>query len=248
MTRHQREALWVRTHRDEDYRNVWSLTDDPAARDRFVAELASQRVATPIRDVLVPGCGSRVALQNDIATKVPGVRRVLCTDYQGVIDVARERSNDSRVEYAARDSTDLGWCESWDAVVVCNSIVSESDQENRAILASCREALRPGGILVGFFPTIMCALDIAYRGMPELHELIDPRRCVFHETKQGIWQVFYSPLMMRLILIEAGFILERLEIFFCDSDFAIRQNREYYGIQDPDLPIYEMFVVARKGR
>jgi len=49
-----------------------------------------------------------------------------------------------------------------------------------------------------------------------------------------------------MLLNEAGFARDRVELYFCDSDYFTDHSSKYYGIDDPNLPIYEHFVVAHK--
>ena len=116
----------------------------------------------------------------------------------------------------------LGFEEQWDVVVNVNGILSERDEENRDILDSCFRALKPGGVLLGMFPTIFSAPYISYvDNDPDWLEVVDLERSAYYEDKQKLWQIFYTPLRLRRVLIESGFKLKKMEIFFCDSDYFL---------------------------
>ena len=84
-----RQRYWEHTHAIENYETVWSLTDDIEVRDKIIDELSNLK---NISKILIPGCGSKVLLQNDIAKRFPQ-SLIICSDYQGVIDVAKKRQN-----------------------------------------------------------------------------------------------------------------------------------------------------------
>jgi len=50
-------------------------------------------------------------------------------------------------------------------------------------------------------------------------------------------------------LQEAGFDVDRrtgISSYFLDSAFFMEQAKDMYGFDDPDLPLYENFVIAQK--
>lgn len=243
LTTSERRRMWEELHERGDYKDVFSVTEDETFRRKILDVLSGHG---NVRSVLVPGCGSRVFLQRDLA-QITSIEEICCTDFERVVDIAAQQLSHPKVTYMAKDSADLGYRNRWDAVVVVNSVLSESDAENRAMMFSFYEALRPGGILVGYFPTIFCAVDIdAVDPSAGLGSRIDLKRSRIHEKKQGMDQIFYTPLRLRLVLREAGYRLGRMEVAFCDSDFFIMQGAQYYGFTDPDAVVYELFVVAKK--
>ena len=70
----------------------------------------------------------------------------------------------------------------------------------------------------------------------------DNKDDLFDIMRQG--QLFYSPLLLRHVLQQAGFGIETFELFFCDSDNFKSQSRQLYGIFDTDIVLYEFFVKA----
>ena len=238
-----RKKYWEHTHAVENYETVWSLTDDIEVREKIIDALSSYE---DISKILIPGCGSKVLLQNEIADRFPK-SLIVCSDYQGVIDIAKKKESRENIGYMALDSTNLGFENEWDVVIIVNSILSESHIENRDILKSCYRALKQDGVLLGFFPTIFASVDIAYLESEENMSLsIDLTKSSFYEKKQKIWQIFYTPLRLRYLLKEVNFIRDKMEIFFCDSEYFTAHSKEYYGIEDVDLPVYELFVIAYK--
>ena len=249
LTGAQRKAVWEERHAS-GYSNVYSMTDDPELRARIVSELS----ALPAHaDILVPGCGSKGLLEKDIAAKVPGCRHVLCTDFAKVAAIPAENNRNPVIEYKGLDSAKLGLKEQFDAIVIVNSVLSDNDAENRKIIASCYDALKPGGRLIGFFPTIFWSLDLALTSKsPEWRQYyedhVDLDTFSEGEKESPDAQIFYSPLLLNLILKEAGFEKRRQENYFLDSDFFTKQGKEMYDIDDPDLAAYELFVTAEKPK
>lgn len=241
MSKNGRRKYWENIHRQHNYENVFSITEDAGVRNRIKRVLLDN-----VRSVLIPGCGSQVFLQKDLVNQY-NIKRIVCTDYKAVVEMAQKRFAHKKISYLAKDSTKLAFRNKFDAVVIVNSAVSESDAENRKMLRSCWRSLKKGGALVGYFPTIFCAVDIG---------LIDPQtgimkrvcleKSMFYEEKQKQHQIFYTPLRLRCILKEAGFKLGRMEICFFDSKYFQKEGSNYYGLGDKDLVIYGLFVVATK--
>jgi len=240
----ERRQYWETTHAEENYETVWSMTEDPDVRNKLTREI---QAIDRYEKILVPGCGSKTVLEQQFAERLSDVREICCTDYPGVVEVARRHCQHEKIRYEARDLRHLNFDREWDIVAIVNSVLSESDAENRQILKSCFEALAPGGALVGMFPTIFAPIDIAYlEKTRDRLQYVDLERSSLYETKQKIWQIFYTPLRLRQILKEAGYRLEKMEIFFCDSPYFLEHSRQYYGMDDPDNVIYEFSIVARK--
>jgi SAM-dependent methyltransferase len=241
----ERRRYWEKLHSSDNYRDVWSLTDAPEVRNTVCQDLAKVQ---PCRQVLIPGCGSKTLLQNQIAESFPELHSIVCTDYEGVVATAASQPNHKKIVYKAKDSASVDWQQHFDSVIIVNSVISESDRENRAILRACRQALRPGGCLIGFFPTSLCTLDLGYLEQgPErkrILERVNPERSTVYETNQGITQIFYTPLRLRYLLKNSGFSLDRMQVFFCDSDYFVDATYCHYKMGDRDKVIYELFVVA----
>jgi SAM-dependent methyltransferase len=238
------ERYWTSEHRDNDYMNVISLTDDEGVRDRITESLAACKATR----VLVPGAGSRTSLEEHLVSHLPDLDRLTCTDFHDVIELARAAFPHDAVEYRAADSTDLPWQDEFDAAVVVNSILSGSDRENRRMLSSIHRALHPGGLLLGFFPTVFASLDIALiSNDEERRATIDLERSTKYEPAQDDHQIFYTPLRLRMILREAGFEIVSMEVYFLISDHFRSEDGEWseFTIEDEDLAIYEHYVLAR---
>ncbi len=240
----ERQAYWENTHVAENYETVWSMTEDPVLRHKLTAEIRSH---SKHEKILIPGCGSRTVLERHFIESLADISAIYCTDYPGVIEVAAGYYQHAKVHYEARDSQDLGFETEFDVVVIVNSVLSESDAENRAILRSCYRSLKTGGVLIGLFPTIFAAVDIAYlEPSRQRLECVDLERSALYETQQNLWQIFYTPLRLRQIIKEAGYHLDKTEIFFCDSPYFLEHSKQYYGLEDPDNVVYELLVVAQK--
>ena len=125
-------------------------------------------------------------------------------------------------------------------------MLSDSDMENRTLLRRFREALPSGGALAGFFASIHAPLEMGYLQHDRaMLTQVDVAECRFTERLQGLTQIFYSPLRWRMILKEAGFRLDRMEVVFLDSPELAQQARDYYSLgDDPDVMAWELFVEA----
>jgi len=195
---------------------------------------------------MVLGCGSRTELQRDLAANAE-VEEVCCIDYPEVIEIAKREFSDPKVKYQASNLANLGLTCEYEAIVNVMSIVSENDIENRDILASSYEALKYNGIFIGFFPTIICPLEISLIDQERISaNRIDLPRNTFFESHQGLNQIFYMPLRLRRIIKETGFQLHKMEIYFYESKYALEQATTHYSLSDEDMLIYGLYVVAYK--
>src|SRR4029079_19134286 len=96
---------------------------------------------------------------------------------------------------------------------------SGTPHDNRAMLKSVHAALKPNGLLVGLFPRIFAPADIGFceereRWRLELVDLSNSRYCFYEFAKTT--HILYTPLRLRAILHEAGFVAPSMEIFFCE--------------------------------
>jgi SAM-dependent methyltransferase len=244
MSQQARQYYWENIHH-EDYENVWSISEDKKLLDKIIYGLKS---LDKISRVLIIGCGSKVCLQNTLVQELEAIEEILCVDFPKVIKIASQKTNHSKVKYQSFDLTNLPWKNEWDVVININAILSENHTENSIILKNCYKSLKSGGFFLGFFPTIFCALDIAYLEYDSSRKKsIDCERSSFFEERQGIWQIFYTPLRLRKLLVENNFSIKVFEFFFFDSEYAKKHSNEYYNIQDPDLLIYEHYVLLEKA-
>lgn len=239
------DEYWTAVHRDNDYGNVCSLTDDDVLRNHLVSLVDKGGGGS----VLIPGCGSRTALQNAIA-ETPSVERVVCSDFQAVVDIAKDGANHAKIEYVGSRTELLPYEDEFDFVVIVNSILSASDRANREQLEACGRALKNGGHLIGFFPTIFAALDLAVLGEdPIRRSHIDLENSTKYEPAQDAYQVFYTPLRLRLAIREAKLRLEEMSVYFLDSPYFVHHGKTWreYVYDDDTLVVYELFVKAQKA-
>jgi len=239
---------WELKHGQLHFENVYSVTSDPAFRAKVI-DLLRELIdpLAPCR-VLVPGCGVRALLERDLVTSIPAWS-VLATDYPEVARTAAELLMHPRVVYCGKDTRTLELEPEFDAAVVINSILSGSDRDNRAMLRSVFEAIRPAGFLIGLFPTIFAAADVGFceereRWRLELVDLLHSRYC-YDEHAQAT-HILYTPLRLRAILREAGFTMVHMELFFCDSPCLREEAARVYGLEGGDAVLYELLVTCRK--
>ena len=235
------ERYWQDVHED-NYDTVFSVTQDGALLGQILDVVARDTT----RDILIPGCGTRTHLQQALLDRFgPSIETIICTDFEPVVSLARPRLSSPQVEFVGCPTQELAFEEVFSVAIVVNSVVSADDALNRAMLGRISAGLRSGGRLIGLFPTIFTDIDLLSLGHDN-QPVIDVRRNLIFESVQGVWQLAYSPLRLRLILKEAGLQLSDMRIVFLDSEEFLKQGREYYGIVDPDLPIWQLLVEARK--
>ena len=235
-----RAGYWEDVHAGQDYDNVYSLTEDEGLRLKIVGDL---RKAGP-RRILIPGCGRRVELQRAVIEQLEDVE-IVCVDFPGVVEMAEARFAHPQLKYVGSDINTYASDVPFDAVVHVTSVVSELDSENRHILKATSELLRPGGLMIGVFPTVFAMLDVSLvTGETWRSNNIDLPSSSYEEPKQGVRQIFYTPLRLRRILIESGVTLEEMTIFFNDSEHLRLEGAKQYNLHDEDAVLYHLYCVA----
>ena len=240
---------WESRHGRLHFENVYSVTEDPELRARIMELLTGALDPVAPCRILVPGCGARALLERDLVTSVLAWS-ILATDYPGVVRAAAKQLQHPRVAYCGRDTRALDLESEYDAAVVINAILSDSDVDNRAMLRSVHAAIRPSGLFVGLFPTIFAPADIGFceereRWRLELVDLLHSRYCF--DEHVGATHILYTPLRLRAILREAGFTAVRMEVFFCESPCLREEAARVYGLEGGDAVIYELLVTCRKA-
>lgn len=247
MSEREREEYWTREHGNDEFNdNVWGINDDK----RFLSKITAELNGFPRRkSILIPGCGSRNELQNHLAENASGVERIVCCDFEKIVEIPRAKNRSEKISYEAKNSTRLGYEGEFDIVLVVNSLISESDEENRDIVRSCSAALAADGVFVAIVPTINAAVEIATldKSKKQWLEFIDAEKFSIYEPNQKLWQTFYPPIMLRRILRETGLKTAKMEVMFFDSPEMLEKSKRHYGIEEEDVVIYELFVVAQKA-
>ncbi len=245
-TKSETEAYWSNVYDNHDYENVWSVTNDPVFNNYVVQKLTSLNISGSLA---IPGCGSKSILENTIAEKCPQITEIIGTDFQRVIAHAAKNSLNPKINYKAIDTENLPQEHKnyFSAGVVVNSILSDSDAENRKMIQAIFESLKPGGYLLGFFPTVFASVDLAYlEKTRDRLDLVNIQNSTIYEPKQNATQIFYTPLRLRSILKNTGYDIVSFEIYFCDSEHFIAESKDHYSLEDEDLVIYEHFVICQK--
>lgn len=232
---------WAKVHKD-DYESVFSVTQDRA----LLAQILKIVSREPAADILIPGCGTHTHLQRALLEQPDqAISSLVCTDFDQVVSLVRPRLQSPLVQFLGRPTQDLEFESAFDVALVINSVVSANDALNRAMIKRIVAALKTGGRLIGLFPTVFTDIDLLSLGHNN-QPVIDTRRNLIFESTQGVWQLAYSPLRLRLILREAGLEISEMRIVFLESDEFLEQAREHYGITDPDLAVWELLVEAHK--
>jgi SAM-dependent methyltransferase len=235
---------WVSEHADNDYTNVFSVGEDSSVR-RLVIEAMLR--TQPCNRILLAGCGSRTALQEDLIRQSSSLTRVVATDFRRVIEIAESRFRHDRLTYVALEDG-LRPDGKFDVVIAVNVAVQERDADNRRLIAEWARQLRVQGSLIMLVPIFCAGYELAdLTGRADLMECLDVKRSRWREREQGTTQTEYLPLRLRRILKEAGLVLDDLRIVFLEDERSIEQSLGQYGLDDEDLLVYEQMVVARRA-
>lgn len=133
---------WEENFQAMEYEDVWSITEDP----EICATLVRGLPATT-KSVLIVGCGSKTNLQRYVLEHCPAVECVFCTDCSTkALDLARAEFSHPKIKYQEENTTRLSFSpDTFDAILVCNSIIDHDDLTNRQMVSECYRVLRPGG-------------------------------------------------------------------------------------------------------
>lgn len=239
----ERAAYWEQQHSASDYQNIYSMTEDDALRTQIISDLSNFGA----RSILIPGCGSRTILQSNMVQELANVS-LTCMDFPRVVQIAEQRFAHPQVTYRGENIATARFDGEYDAVVHVTSVVSESDLDNRKILRNTSNALRPGGLMIGVFPTIYATLDIAYTtGEQWRAKNVLLESSSYEEAKQGIRQIFYTPLRLRRIALESHLEKLNVSIFYNDSDYLRSEARKHYNLTDDDAVLYHMYLRALRA-
>jgi SAM-dependent methyltransferase len=239
------KTYWEAEHRDRQYESTFSVGEDAGLMQAIIDEAL---MASPCREILIVGCGSRIDLQSTLLERAPADTNITAIDFAAVIALARERFSHPRLTYVALEDT-RSFIDEFDVVIAVNVLVMDSDAANRELVHAWARALNEQGRLVILAPLIFCGQDLALlSGRSDLWDCLDLDRSSWTEKRQGTQQIEYSPLRMRRILTEAGLRLTSLRVVFLDGPSSREEARRSYDLSDEDLLIYEQLVVARRDR
>lgn len=238
--------IWNENFKDRSYTDVFSITD---ASD--VVQRLGRCIDSSVQHIYIPGCGTKTHVQRYIAEHFDTVSCITCLDWsEEAIAQASSSFSHDKVRYLVGDASDtiLG-DNSFDVALVLNSILSDNDLLNRRIIREIGRLLRDRGLLVGFFPTVLAALEISLLNEHAAYlrnGYLDIHKNTFYEENQSLTQIFYGPIRLNQILAEAGFSREIFEIYFFESAHFKRESPTIYRfINDPDLLLWEIFLKAR---
>lgn len=240
---------WHQDHEKNNYTNVFSITES-----RKVCEELTKGITNNTKKILIPGCGSKTYLQEYIIENYEGIESIHCTDLSSsAIKQAELNFIHSKLVYKTEDTSNFSYEEEkFDYIVISNSILSSSDLLNRKMISECYRVLKYHGVLYGFFPSIYCALDIAYLDSSFSHfittGMLNLSKNTFYETTQKTEQIFYTPLRLNQIFLEAKFTREAFEIQFFDDDFFKKESERIYGLSpESGLLVWEILAILRKN-
>lgn len=235
---------------------VLSLSDAPSIRNRICDSVKSHILGHLAGNakILVAGCGTSTELELALSEELP-TADIVCGDFPKVVAIAEKnfaKARDalpgdySNIRYKPVDSTSITARGHYDIIITVNSVLSSKHATNQKIMENFCAALKPGGKVIGLFPTIAALSDIeSVTGKKHPHKIDKDRNAFFEET-QGVEQILYSPLRFRHLAVSAGFVVERLEILFFDSDDiapAVKQYYKEFMAEDEDVVLYEMFAL-----
>lgn len=253
LTTDQKEEIWAR-----EYARAKGGFVSVAVDDVFLKKLLGtiNNYSDPEK-ILMVGCGVEGIIENIIAKELPKTQ-INCGDFEKVVEQVKNLSTkEDNVHYMALDTTKLNVSEEYDVIINLDTVASENHQDNTQMLVGCYDALKKGGMFVGTFSSAFAWADIAHlenefngktNGRIDVVDL--DRSSILKLPAEGsapeVWRIYYTPLRLRYLLKTVGFKLESMELYFCDSPYFTDSANESYGIEDPDLPLYDHYVVAHK--
>ncbi|MBU2643407.1 class I SAM-dependent methyltransferase [bacterium] len=249
LKRKNEKDCWEKNYLENYYDEVLNVTGCQRVNQRI-----TQCLDPTVQRVHIPGCGSKPHLQRYLIENFPNLDKVICTDWsETALTLARRSFDHPKLVYQQADTSQLnpddGPC---DCVIVVNSILSASDILNRQMIRACHRVLKQGGLFIGLFPDVLCSVELSSISS-ELSELldgtIDVGKNMVYERRQGMNQIFYTPLRLKQIFIEAGFEIkfDHIQRIAFDSPFFQGEYLRLYGLQDPDLCIWENIVEVKKS-
>ena len=259
LARDAEENYWIDEH-SKGFDVFTLVADDDIIAD-FIARIKAMSLPSGPGQakVLISGCGIQNKFEMALAQALPQFD-FHCGDFPEVIKLAQANFEAAQTElghrftnihYETIDATDLPQRDEYDLIITINSVLATNHSTNVAMIQSFCQALKPGGRLMGIYPSIWALTDILtiYGRLDFETEGIDLLRNSYFEKQQQVEQIFYSPLRLRQIMLAAGFEVARFEIFFCDTPAIARASKQYYPeLCDPDagIVLYEHYVEAVK--
>lgn len=234
----EEKQLWEEIHKESGYSSrIFSLLDSDLVLNKFRMELSRLVVESrPIR-ILIPGCGSNINLQKCCYNVFGDNAQIDALDWsEEAIKLSAQQTaglglrityiNQSYYELSIDDST-------YDVIVLANAIVSESESNNESAVKNLTRLLKPGGVLLGLFPSPFNMLDYSLTN-PDAHHWIcdgkvDVNKRQIHEDGDTT-QRFFSPLELYMLLKRTGLYVKAFELFFYDDETFARQISELYHI------------------
>lgn len=234
--------------------DILSLSHSPSVNDWLCDRIGAHLGGGDGSRILVAGCGTTTKLERAVAERFPELE-IVCGDFADVIEIAQANFAEAaagaptNIRYETVDSTNIAQRDHYDLVITINSVLSSSHATNQKMMANFHAALKPRGMAIGFFPTIMALTDIESVTGKRHPEKIDPDRNAFFEEAQGVEQILYSPMRFRQLAVSTGFALERMEIYFFDHPDIAPLVKKYYAeftTDDQDVVLYELYVELAK--
>lgn len=240
---------WNHTHGSLGYGGtVISITDDTQVCKDLTLEVDEQ-----VKNILIPGCGSKTHLQEYIITNYPQIQSIYCTDWSAdAIQIAKHEFSHEKITYTVEDSTQLSFESNWfDYVITSNSVLSSNDLANRRMIQEFYRVLKPSGQLRGLFPSVYFVLEVAYLDTKFSHFITDGfiniAKSTFYEINNNQVQILYTPLRLKEIFEKAGFKRKSFEVYFLDNAYFLAENERIYNITpDSGLCVWEFMVTFLK--
>lgn len=245
----QEQATWNENFIKHQYSDVFSVTGCPVYRQEIV-----NLIPEGVRRILIPGCGCEPFLARQIIEDRPDIDDILAVDWsREAVRISESRYAHRKLEYRVKDTSrlaaeDVG---RFDMVFIVNSVLSHSDLLNRAMLKGCYRVMKPGSLLYGLFPDILCSIEIGSM-VTELSELVnsivDLGNSTFFEHRQGMAQIYYTPQRLKRVLECAGFRVSVSDISrrALEGAFFSSEYERLYGYENADLCIWENEVLLKR--
>lgn len=247
---------WNANYKEFRYSDVFSILDDRNVRKYFKKSIENAFQAKPADKlrVLIPGCGSNVSLQRLIFETCGANCRMTAIDWsEEALELAKLNSTEIRavVDYKLADFTSAEFEESFDLVMVSNSVVSEDFERNCDAIRKFASLCDRGGMVAGTFPCAFGMFDYSLTsGLADhwrVDGTIDIEKRIVYEESQDMRQRFFTPLELRVACNDAGLELDSLEVlFYASPEFSNQVSKLYQIRYSERFCFWGMFLCSTK--
>ncbi|MDH6356353.1 class I SAM-dependent methyltransferase [Parabacteroides sp. PF5-9] len=246
---------WNKNYMDYQYKDVFSILDSPCIIDKFRNSISIFKEKKKIIRILIPGCGSNTKIQQLCYSIYKENIDIYAVDWsEEAIAIAKKETNllNIPVEYINCNFNCLPFDDDFfDIVIISNSIVSDSHENNINALNEFARLLNPDGLITGNFPCAFGMFDYALTSGLADHWLttgiVDIISRTVYEESQDMHQRFFTPLELFSVCKEMQLKIESMNILFYDgADFAQQMSTLYQLPYNENFSLWGLYVNIKK--